>query len=115
MSRRGTSSLRTPVCWPRWRLAALGGRVAAEVALVVLEGRLVAAPVGMELAHPVLKQPEPLRVEGQVGRAAGLAAADQAGVLQDLDVLVDRRERQASHPGELAGGAGGHAGGVEHL
>src|SRR5690349_18400855 len=69
----------------------------------------------MELAHPGLKQPEPPRVKGQVGRAAGLAAADQPRVLQNLDVLVDRRERQASHPGELADGAGLQAEDVHDL
>src|ERR1700737_4283400 len=90
-------------------------RIRAEVALVVLEGRLVAAPVGMELAHPVLKQPEPPRVKGQVGRAAGLAAADPTRALQNLDVRVDRRSRQASHPGELADGAGLQAEDVNDL
>ena len=81
-------------------------RVHAEIALIILERRLIAAPVGMELAHPVLKQPEPSRIEDQVGRAAGLAPGDQAGIFQDLDVLVDRRKGQASHPGKLADGAG---------
>src|SRR5690348_2272404 len=81
-------------------------RVTAEVAVVILEGRLVAAPVGAELAGPVLEQPEAPRVQDQVGRPAGLPAADQARVLQDLDVLVDRGKRQAPHPGELADGAG---------
>src|SRR5215467_6310764 len=98
-----------------WRLIAIGERAGLEVALVVLEGRLLAAPVGMKLARPVLKQPQPSGMKDQGGGAAGLAAADQACVLQDLDMLVDRRKRQASHPGELADGAGLQAENVNDL
>src|SRR5215469_5722050 len=75
------------------------------MALLVLERGLITAPVGMELARPLLEQPEPAGVEHQVGGAARLAPADQASVLQDLYVLVDRWKRQVSHPGEVADGA----------
>ena len=63
-----------------------------EVFGEVLQGLLIGTPPRVELLDPHLEFPKRDSTEGEPVRAARLSSEHHPGILENADVLVDRRE-----------------------